>query len=399
MEGRTGFRKAKTYGKKTGGPSRDKAAIFATDSPLRQRVPTAVKSDVADAKNSVIPPSSQLAARQPLIDVINKLDKICLDGKKTDDEAKAKGKAKNIEHLTPKRTRSGLSARGGLKRADEKYKWLGPLTTVYAKEGRQGLTLQKWRDILLDGWAVEKIAESSYAEVFKITNDRGTSILKLMALRPPTGRGSRRDTAVTADSIVSEVFIMDLMADIPGFMEFKEAWVIEGQPSQQIISAFEKFETAQKSEFAHPEKYPKDQIFLALELGDAGTDIEHFKITCISQIWDVILKVVAALATGEQEYGFEVIPSFLQTKYFFLTDLKHRDLHEGNVCVKQTRRPGAFDSNKIHKFGYSGLEVTLLDYTLSRAHDKLGFVAYRDLEQDQALFNSSESLQSRMYQL
>jgi serine/threonine-protein kinase haspin len=57
-----------------------------------------------------------------------------------------------------------------------------------------------------------------------------------------------------------------------------------------------------------------------------------------------------------------------------------------------------FNSDYPHKFGYSGLEVTLLDYTLSRAHDKLGFVAYRDLEEDRGLFASSHSLQSEMYQ-
>jgi hypothetical protein len=48
-----------------------------------------------------------------------------------------------------------------------------------------------------------------------------------------------------------------------------------------------------------------------------------------------------------------------------------------------------------HRFGYSGLEITLLDYTLSRAYSNEQ-VIYRDLEND-GLFEPSKILQNQMY--
>jgi serine/threonine-protein kinase haspin len=315
MEGRSGFRKAKTYGKKASSFLKVNTAIFAVDFPPAQKASASVKPVTASPEDFAFPlPSIGFPARQPLIDVTNQFSKICLSDQEERVEVKTRGKGKEVEKPRASRvTRSASAVPTSAKRADQKYKWLEPLTTVYARKGRKELTLQRWQDVLSEGCSVEKIAESSYAEVFKIRNDQGNSVLKLMALKPPTGRGSRRETAVTADSIVSEVFIMDLMADIPGFLEFKEAWVIEGQPSPQIIAAFEKFEAVHTSDFTHPAKYPKDQVFLALELGDAGVDIEHYKISTLSQVWDVFLKVTAALAIGEREYAFEVSLAYMWT--------------------------------------------------------------------------------------
>jgi Haspin like kinase domain len=400
MIGRSGLRKAKTYGKRCSGYPKENTALFAVSSPSAQNASATAKASTADTGDLISPSApSELPTRQPFSDVTNCFDALRLDDQEARVKSKAKGKGKAVEGpREPRVTRSTTSGQAGSKKANEKYKWLEPLTTVYSREGRSELTIQKWQDVLHDDWFMEKIAESSYAEVFKIINNQGSSVLKLMALKPPTGRGSRRETAVTPDSIVSEVFIMDLMADIPGFLEFKEAWIIEGQPPKQIIMAFEKFEAAKTSEFTHPMKYPKDQVFVALELGDAGIDVENFRIFRLSQIWDIFLKTVVALAVGEREYLFEVSLNSSVGIPFMLTALQHRDLHEGNVCVKQTGEVKDFDSSQTHKFGYSGLEVTLLDYTLSRAQDRLGFVAYRNLEEDSALFDSSLTLQSQIYQ-
>jgi hypothetical protein len=308
MAGRSGLRRARTYGKKVSSYPKDNAALFAVDSPLAQRASATVKTSTAGAGDLILPlaPSGS-PTRQPFADITNRFDKLRLDDQGARIKTKAKGKGKAVEEpQEPRVTRSGTSGQAGSKKANEKHKWLEPLTTVYSREGRNDLTIQKWQDVLQDGWFVEKIAESSYAEVFKIINNQGSSVLKLMALKPPTGRGSRRETAVTPDSIVSEVFIMDLMADIPGFLEFKEAWIIEGQPPKQIITAFEKFEATKTSEFTHPTRYPKNQVFVALELGDAGIDVENFQTSQLSQIWDIFLKIVVTLAVGEREYSFEV---------------------------------------------------------------------------------------------
>ena len=67
--------------------------------------------------------------------------------------------------------------------------------------------------------------------------------------------------------------------------------------------------------------------------------------------------------------------------------LQHRDLHLGNVCVQANATNDTMDGpRKLTKaeaedvkLGFSGLEVTLIDYTLSRADIAPGHVAFNDL--------------------
>jgi serine/threonine-protein kinase haspin len=268
---------------------------------------------------------------------------------------------------------------------------------AYEQNGHPRLTIKQWEAALDPTWPLLKIAESSYAEVYKVTNPSGTSILKIMALKPPSGPGSRRETACTVESVLSEVLIMDLMAEVPGFLIFRDAHLIEGRPPETMVAAWEGYdwgcalldgeepadgdEAEGRSEFPHPAKYGKDQVFLSLELGDAGMDIEHYPIRTAAELWDIFLGITLALAMGEVVCGFE-----------------HRDLHEGNVCVKKLRPAVPCSPAQTHKFGYSGLEVTLLDYTLSRARNtRTGEILAFNLEENQELFYESEMLQRQMY--
>ncbi|KAI9742573.1 MAG: hypothetical protein M1818_003713 [Claussenomyces sp. TS43310] len=282
--------------------------------------------------------------------------------------------------IKPKRsTRSGPSSPPPVTPKDPREAWLEPLITAYEKEGRQRLTIQKWTDVLDDDWKLEKMAESSFAEVYKVKNDAGTSVLKLMALKPPKGPGSRSDWALPVESVISEVMILNIMTELRGFLEFKEAHIIDGRPPKAIAEAYEAFAAEKETFFPKPAAYNKRQLFLALELGDAGSDLEHFQVTTHAQLWDIFLGTTLALAAGEQNFKFE-----------------HRDLHEGNVCVKQVHEAHVIDATTSHRYGYSGLEITVLDYTLSRA-EKGDTIISRDLEEDYALFEKTETLQQQMY--
>ena len=79
---------------------------------------------------------------------------------------------------------------------------------------------------------------------------------------------------------------------------------------------------------------------------------------------------------------------------------QHRDLHEGNVCVREVAPPKAKTDNSPCRFGYSGLDVTILDYGLSRAEDTTQLnsapIAH-DLEKDLSLFTSTHAKQCKVY--
>ncbi|OBT93836.1 hypothetical protein VE01_08517 [Pseudogymnoascus verrucosus] len=268
--------------------------------------------------------------------------------------------------------------------------WLAPLPSPLP-----------WSHLLSPSWPLTKLTESSYAEIYTLHNPSGSSILKILALRPPRGPGSRRETACKVEDVLSEVAILDLVTDVAGFVVFRGVFVAKGGVPSGVVKAWEGWNdkppgadaTAEESEswdlgygrsaFPHPSKYHKDQLFLVLELGDAGKDLEHFNLTTREELWDVFLGTVGALATGEELFGFE-----------------HRDLHEGNICLRRagpsSRIPTATatlsTSASELRGGFSGLEITLLDYTLSRAMTEEGKTLFLDLDdpENAALFEDCE---------
>lgn len=116
--------------------------------------------------------------------------------------------------------------------------WLSPLIDAYARGGHKTLVIQRWEDLVRPDWAVTKIAEASFAEVYRVVNPAGNSILKIISLLPPSGPGSRRKTSATAESVCSELEVMNLMTDLYGFVEFKDAHLIRGRPSSAITNAY-----------------------------------------------------------------------------------------------------------------------------------------------------------------
>lgn len=156
-----------------------------------------------------------------------------------------------------------------------------------------------------------KIAEASYAEVYRITIPSGeTSIIKVMRIESPDDpAASKSGTAIRVENIVSEVRIMNALTELPGFVRFKDAHIIRGRSIQPFIDAYEEREASRRgrrSQFPHPKAYTEKSEFLAIELGDAGCVLEDFVVNSIDQVWDIFLGTVLALAKGEMANEFEV---------------------------------------------------------------------------------------------
>lgn len=75
-------------------------------------------------------------------------------------------------------------------------------------------------------------------------------------------------------------------------------------------------------------------------------------------------------------------------------------MHEGNLCIKQVTPPKERSATSTGFFGYSGLDITILDYGLSRAEDlSIDYakpVAF-DLERELGLFTSTHAPQCQVY--
>ncbi|KAL2256516.1 hypothetical protein VTK26DRAFT_1540 [Humicola hyalothermophila] len=275
-----------------------------------------------------------------------------------------------------------------------------------------GLQVLTWDDVCSSGDRIEKIAEASYAEVYRITNEHGTSIIKVVRLKSPIKpqtKAQERSGLVDEEpheeeDMLGELRISEWLADIPGFVVYKDRYVVEGKAPKALLETHQAFHRRMKRKdpdrlqfYPSPSRYLADTRFLVVELGDAGTALEDFHLTSIDQVWDIFLHTALALARAEDLIEFE-----------------HRDLHEGNLCIRQVRPPTPKppSSSSPLRFGFSGLDITILDYGLSRATlpsasssskataptstATTEVVAY-DLEKDLALFTSTHAPQCAVY--
>lgn len=194
-------------------------------------------------------------------------------------------------------------------------------TPLHELEQEQCLRILSWDDVCPPGDRIEKIAEASYAEVYRITNERGTSIIKVIRLesriRPQT-KAQQKSGLVdeephSEEDMEGELKISELVAEVPGFVIYKEKYIVEGKTTPGLLETHQAFHRGVKRKdpdrlqfYPSPSRYLKDTRFLVIELGDAGTALEDLEIESVGQIWDIFLGVAVALARAENLIRFEV---------------------------------------------------------------------------------------------
>ncbi|KAJ5776044.1 uncharacterized protein N7511_001055 [Penicillium nucicola] len=251
-----------------------------------------------------------------------------------------------------------------------------------------------------DSWAsrsanmfdVAKLAEGSYGEVYKLhlreeacrpvvsksklakLKSYGDGVFKVVPLRAKSGLGSKKFTSI--EEIVAEVKMLKYLDPIPGFARFREIHVVQGRFPESFQNAWNHYKKT-KNDCMNPNPsskraYPDTQLWAVIEMDDAGCELEKFSWSSIFQIYDIFWGVAMALARAEEYALFE-----------------HRDLHLGNVCIRSTRQDGCMDppteqdimsQSSSSGFGFSSIETTIIDYSLSRAELRLSDDPNRPVE-------------------
>ena len=363
----------------------------------------------------------------------------------------AKQKKKRSKPTTSKKRAQLLTPEPTPERDDIYTQYAAPLLPY--SDARRITTFEQWSSELEPLFEVTKIAEASFSEVYRLsaisatTGLREESVLKLVALKTPpevplpcqTIERAIRDRegqmakeleereekdaykSVVAD-VLSEVKLLQNLNYIPGFTNFRDLTVLQGRPSSSFNNAWKTWNKSRprgkKSYFPDPSKktsYDETQLWAVIEMQDAGMDCEKLMeaegLGTIWELWDVFWGVCLSVAKAEEACQFE-----------------HRDLHMGNICVRSSRaknnvmQPAIKDPLR-RRFRFTGLETTVIDYTLSRAdiipHDRTSNspstlavasppkppsftgleVAYLDLNKDPALFegDAAEEYQYEIY--
>jgi serine/threonine-protein kinase haspin len=183
------------------------------------------------------------------------------------------------------------------------------------------LRILSWSEVCPPGDRIVKIAEASYAEVYRVTNERGTSIIKVIRMESPIRAQTKaqeksglvdEEPRSEAD-LMGELKISEWLADIPGFVVYKERYIVQGKTCRELLETHQAFHKKAKRQdpgrlqfYPSPSRYLNDTKFLVVELGDAGVALEDFQLQSADQLWDIFFHVAIALARAEAQIEFEV---------------------------------------------------------------------------------------------
>ncbi|KAF8076644.1 hypothetical protein FPV67DRAFT_1664901 [Lyophyllum atratum] len=226
-----------------------------------------------------------------------------------------------------------------------------------------------------------KIGEASYSEVFGI----GDVVLKVIPLRDETG-GSASDLKTNgrpnedgqqeedgpapsdAKDVLKEIIVTHAMGEVcDGFVKLLKAYVVRGKYPEVLLRLWDEYHSNKGSESVRPDKFLVSQIYAIIVLPNGGPDLEAYKFVNAGKMgWrqacSLFWQVAKALAHAEQLVSFE-----------------HRDLHLGQILVKDLPMPAALPlrarnqnskpspSSRVYMDDPShGVRATLIDLGLSR---------------------------------
>ncbi|KOX69838.1 Putative serine/threonine-protein kinase haspin like protein [Melipona quadrifasciata] len=168
-----------------------------------------------------------------------------------------------------------------------------------------------------------------------------------------------------------------------GFVEVKNIKCIKGKYPERLIELWNIYDEDKHSDNDCPSMFNDEQLYIVLELGHGGQDLEAFVFNTAEEAHILFIQAALALAVAEKAVEFE-----------------HRDLHWGNILISPT------NENYIHyKIGQKnieliskGVKVSIIDFTFSRVKYQ-GCSVFNDLALDPTLFTAQGEYQFEIYRL
>ncbi|EGD75048.1 haspin protein kinase [Salpingoeca rosetta] len=146
----------------------------------------------------------------------------------------------------------------------------------------------------------------------------------------------------------------EVALQIPTFIRTHKLSLCQGQMPAPLLDQWDCFLANDKNgecENERPDVFPAEQLHLCFAFENGGKSLEHFKFTSLHQAQFVLLQVLVSVGLTERALQFE-----------------HRDLHVGNVLVRQTKTKHVcmmYASQEV-LVPTGGFEARIIDFTLSR---------------------------------
>ena len=221
----------------------------------------------------------------------------------------------------------------------------------------------------------KKVGEGTFGEAFKTTSTASTAsgprrqrevVFKIVPIETlPTQKTAAEICSETEVSLKltklreavdpAQKSITSISNITSGFVETYAVGVCRGAYSQQLVAEWNRWNELHRSENEPVDAYGASQLYAVFVQANGGADLETFKPRNFDEVKSILLQVALALAVAENACQFE-----------------HRDLHWGNVLVRRSDssdRGGRLECtmNDVDiSVETSGVNVTLIDFTLSR---------------------------------
>ncbi|XP_072744567.1 uncharacterized protein Haspin [Anoplolepis gracilipes] len=234
-----------------------------------------------------------------------------------------------------------------------------------------------------------KIGEGVYGEVFLYEYLDKKSVIKIIPIEG--GKLVNGEAQKKFNEILSEIVIAKELDNLrlnttyktSGFVEVRSVKCIMGKYPEKLVELWKTYDDNRSSDNDCPSMFDENQLYIALELGDGGDDLEAFVFQTAEEACALFLQIAFALAVAEKALEFE-----------------HRDLHWGNVLISRTKETYVsynLDGKEI-RVPSKGVKVSIIDFTLSRMLYQ-GCCIYNDLALDPALFTAHGEYQFEIYRL
>ncbi|XP_043290164.1 uncharacterized protein [Venturia canescens] len=234
-----------------------------------------------------------------------------------------------------------------------------------------------------------KIGEGVYGEVFLYSKDGEKNVIKIIPIEGDMIINSERQKKF--DEILSEIVIAKELHNLRFanksntncFVEVKKIRCVKGKYPKTLIDLWKTFDEEINSENDCPSIFEENQLYIVLELGHGGEDLEAYVFQNSTEACALFIQTALALAVAEETLEFE-----------------HRDLHWGNLLISRTDEP-QIDfklDNKPFSVSSKGVKVSVIDFTLSRMSYQ-GCSIFNDLSMDEDLFVAQGEYQFEIYRL
>ncbi|KAK4328817.1 hypothetical protein Pmani_000791 [Petrolisthes manimaculis] len=239
----------------------------------------------------------------------------------------------------------------------------------------------------------KKIGEGVYGEVFMTrpnhTSLEDATVLKIMPIEGDfdvNGEPQKKFHEIMSEIITSRELSNLRNSDqsknwTENFVHMLNCWCIQGRYHQDLLQLWDQYHEEKGSENDRPDVFPDEQLYIVLEFGHCGSDLESYIFNNARDAKAVFLQIAYSLAVAEQQCEFE-----------------HRDLHWGNILVASTCET-EFSFNvdgETYTLKTHGLKATVIDFTLSRLKTK-HCVVYNNLALDPSLFTAEGDYQFEIY--